>query len=86
MTELLGKAAVARGYERVLLDGKIVPTVYSKNAFPIGASLIRWRHGRAAIGLNLRTTTLQKCAAVPRRARIQGSQTFVSHNSRLESN
>jgi len=28
----------------------------------------------------------QKCAAVPRRARIQGSQTFVSLNSRLESN
>ena len=36
--------------------------------------------------VNLRTTTLQKCAAVPRRARIQGSWTFVSLTSRLESN
>ena len=35
--------------------------------------------------LNLRTTTSQTCAAVPRRTRIQGSQTFVSLNSRLES-
>ena len=40
-----------------------------------------------AIGtaLNFRTTTLQKCAAVLRGARIEGSQTFVSLNSRLES-
>ena len=37
-------------------------------------------------GLNLGTTTSRKSAAVPRRARIQGSQTFVSLNSRLESN
>ena len=36
--------------------------------------------------LNLRTTTSQKCAAVPRRARIEGSYSFVSLNSRLESN
>ena len=28
----------------------------------------------------------QKCAAVPRRARIEGSKTCVSPNSRLESN
>ena len=32
------------------------------------------------------TTTSQKCEAVPRRARISGSWTFVSLNSRLESN
>ena len=32
------------------------------------------------------TTTLQKCAAVPIRVRVSGSQTFVSLNSRLESN
>ena len=31
-------------------------------------------------------TTLQKYAAVPRRARIQGSKTFVSLSSRLEGN
>ena len=30
------------------------------------------------------STTLQKCEAVPRRARIQGSWTFVSLNSGLE--
>ena len=36
--------------------------------------------------LDLRTTTSQKCEAVPRRARIQGSWTIVSLNSRLESN
>ena len=36
--------------------------------------------------VNLRITTSQKCAAVPRRARISGSQTFVSINSRLKSN
>jgi len=36
--------------------------------------------------LKLRTTTSQKCAAIPRRARIQGSWTCVSLNSRLESN
>ena len=33
-----------------------------------------------------RTTILQKCAAVPRRPCISGSWTFVSLNSRLESN
>ena len=33
--------------------------------------------------LNLRTTTLYRYAAVPRRARIEGSYTFVSLNSRL---
>ena len=32
------------------------------------------------------TTPVQKCAAVPRRARVYGSQTCVSLNSRLESN
>ena len=31
-------------------------------------------------------TTLQKCEAVPRRARIQGSYTFLPLNSRRESN
>jgi len=31
------------------------------------------------------TTTSQKCAAVPRRARIQGSKTCISLNYRLES-
>ena len=39
--------------------------------------------------LNLRTTALQKCGAVPRRARISGLSTLcitVSLNSRLESN
>jgi len=36
--------------------------------------------------LNLRTTTSQKCEAVPRGARIQGPQTVVSRNSRLERN
>ena len=36
--------------------------------------------------LKLRTTHSQKCAALPRRARIQGSYTFASLNSRLESN
>ena len=34
--------------------------------------------------LNVRTTALQKCEAVPRRARIQGSLTFLSVSSRLE--
>ena len=36
--------------------------------------------------LNLRTTTSQRCAAVPRRAHIQGSWICVLLNSRLESN
>ena len=35
---------------------------------------------------NIRTTTSQKCEAVPRRARIWGSWTCVSLHSRLESN
>ena len=35
--------------------------------------------------LDLRTTTLQKCDAVPRRADISGSQICMSLNSRLES-
>ena len=35
---------------------------------------------------DLRTSTAQKCAAIPRTARISGSHTFVSLNSRLESN
>ena len=39
-------------------------------------------------GTDLRTTVLQKCAAVSRRkrARNQGSQTGVSLDSRIESN
>jgi len=32
------------------------------------------------------TTTSEICEAVPSRARIQGARTFVSLNSRLESN
>ena len=36
--------------------------------------------------MNLRTSTMQKCEVFPRRARIQGSYTCVSLNSRLESN
>ena len=36
--------------------------------------------------LNFRTTTSHKSAAVPKRARISGSWTFVSLNSRLDSN
>jgi len=35
--------------------------------------------------LNLRATTSQKCEAVPRRARIEGSLTCVSLNSKLGS-
>ena len=41
---------------------------------------------RTAPVLDSRTTTSQKCEAVPRRARIQGSWTFVPLNSRLERN
>ena len=37
-------------------------------------------------GVNSRTTTWQKCDAVPRRARIYGSYDGVSLNSRLQSN
>ena len=36
--------------------------------------------------IGVRTTALQKCEEVPSRARIHGSQTCVSLNSRLESN
>ena len=36
--------------------------------------------------LDLGTTTVQKCAVLPRRARIEGSETFVSLNSRLKRN
>ena len=36
--------------------------------------------------LRLRTTTSPNCEAVARRVRIQGSQTFVSLNARLECN
>ena len=32
----------------------------------------------------MRAATSQKCEAVPRRARVQGSSTSVSLNSRLE--
>ena len=35
--------------------------------------------------VDFRTTTWQICESVPRRARIQGAQTFVSLRSRLES-
>ena len=35
---------------------------------------------------NLRTTAQQKCGAVPRRARIEGSKIVVSLNAKLESN
>ena len=56
-------------------------TSWGRKAQRVPTALERMFHG-----LNLRTTTSQKCAAVPRRARIQGSKTFVSLNSRLESN
>ena len=36
--------------------------------------------------LNFRMITSQKRGTVPKRARIEGSQTFVSLNSRLEHN
>ena len=35
--------------------------------------------------LQVRTTTSQKCEAVPRRARIQGSYNCVSLSSRVDS-
>ena len=41
---------------------------------------------RVARVSDLRASAVQKCAAFPRRARIQGSWTFESLNSRLESN
>ena len=40
----------------------------------------------SAEGFNLRTSTWQKCEAVPSRARIQGSSTCASLNSGLERN
>ena len=40
------------------------------------------RSGLGALGSQL--APFQKCEAAPRRARIQGSQTFVKPNSRLE--
>ena len=42
------------------------------------------RSDLAWVVLDLTTTTLQKCEAVQRRARIQGSYTFASLNFRLE--
>ena len=48
--------------------------------------ILRLRVVRFGTVLDLRTTTWQKCGAVPRRARIEGSQTCVSLNPRLESN
>ena len=53
-------------------------TAFAGAAFPTVVDL------RTTTFLDLRTTT-QKCEAVPRRARIQGSRTCVSPNSRLES-
>ena len=46
----------------------------------------RWSKTGAGVPARLGKATLQKCAAVPKRARIQGSLTFVSLNARLESN
>ena len=37
-------------------------------------------------GLDFITNASHKCEAAPRRARFSGSETFVSLNSRLESN
>ena len=48
-------------------------------------TLLRPRSTASGTILNLRTRTSQKCEAVPRRARIWGSWTCVSPNSRLES-
>ena len=45
-----------------------------------------WVHPTVGAVLHLRTSTLHKCAAVSRRARIQGLHTFAALNSRLESN
>ena len=39
---------------------------------------------KVGTAFDLGTTTLQKCAALPRRTRIQGSWTYVSLNFRLE--
>ena len=43
-------------------------------------------HFEFKVTINSKTTTSQKCEAVPRRVRMQGSYTFASLNSRLESN
>ena len=48
------------------------------------ACMAAW--GASGWVVNLRATTSQKCEAVLRRAGIQGPQTCVSLNSRLESN
>ena len=45
-----------------------------------------WELYQTSTALNLRKTTLQKCAVVPRRARIEGSYIVASLNSRLEIN
>ena len=43
-------------------------------------------HRSSTVTLNSRTTTLQKCEAVPRRAGVQGFKTCVSLSSRLKRN
>ena len=62
------------GILRIVCEPTSVRQASGFRAVPIGTAL------------NLRTTALHKCAVVPRRARIQGAQTCVSLNSRLESN
>ena len=52
----------------------------------LGLRIIKKKRFRVTTQRDLRRSTSQKCAAVPRSARIQGSLTFVSLNSRLASN
>ena len=69
---------------RILGDQNLVTSPRSSGEFWNRSIIPREAEGEAS--LYSRTITSHKCAAVPRRARIEGSYTFASLNSRLETN
>ena len=72
---------------RVSLFGSVLFTARVRFVHDVGVRYaLRLRDVPIGAVLNLGTTSSQKCEAVPRRARIQGSLTRVSLNSRLDRN
>jgi hypothetical protein len=81
-----GKIVVIEtGVNSSLLVAGGTPTPYLP-ALTLGLRKGKLKAVPIGTALDLSTTTLHKCAAAPRWARISGSWTFVSLNSGLESN
>ena len=74
------------GFVRHFCRGRVQSTEKGKGSVVSGCKGSTWRFGEWKLWIRVEgTTSSRKCEAVPRRACIQGSYTFASLNSRLES-